>query len=125
MKIGKLEGTPEEIKDFFQNSGLNVSDYLEKTEQPLKPVCFIAPVIIVIAALLWLTLFAPSRAALQTFLFLCGCGGGIWLAATIQIRFKNTWASIFVAVGTVLVMMVAIGIATPADIVKQLKELKK
>jgi hypothetical protein len=44
MKIGKMEGSPEEIKNFFQDNGLNIPDFLEKPEAPLKPIWLIAPV---------------------------------------------------------------------------------
>lgn len=125
MKIGNTEGTPEEIKDFFQNNSLNIIDYLEKPEQPLKPVWFIVPVSLVIAALLCLTLLAPTQTSLRTLVFLLGCSAGFWLAVNVQIRFKNAWATFFVAVGAVLVMLVAIGIVAPLDMVKYLKELRK
>jgi energy-coupling factor transporter transmembrane protein EcfT len=125
MKIGKMEGSPEEIRDFFQNNGLNIADYLERLEPSLKAVWFIVPVILVIASLSWLTLLTPTHAPIQTFVFLIGCGGGIWLAVDVQIRFKNTWAAVFVAVGTVLIMLVAIGMVTPREMIQHLKELKK
>jgi uncharacterized membrane protein len=125
MKIGKMEGSPEEIKDFFQNIDLNIADYLERTEQPMKSIWFVLPVVMVIFSLSWLTLFAPSLVALQTFIFSIGCGGGIWLAVNVQIRFKNTWAAVFVAIGAVLLMMVAIGLVTPTEMLQSLKEFKK
>jgi uncharacterized membrane protein len=125
MKIGNTEGTPEEIKDFFENNSLNIIDYLEKPDQPLKPVWFIVPVSLVIAALLCLTLLAFTLTSVRTLVFLLGCSAGFWLAVNVQIRFKNAWATFFVAVGTVLVMLVAIGMVAPIDMLQHLKELRK
>ncbi len=125
MKIGKLEGNPEEIKDFFRRSGLNIEDYLERAEPPLKAGWFVAPVLFVIASLAWLTLLSPSNSNLQTFIFLIGCGAAVFLARILQIRFKNTWAAFFVAIGVVLILLVAIGIITPFELIQYLKELRK
>ena len=124
MKIGKLEGSPEEIRDFIENNGLNIEDYLDRPQPPLKLVWLIVPVCVIIVQLSWLTLFAPTSIALQTFVFLIGCGAGIWLAVNVQIRFQSTWAATFVAVGVVLIMLVAIGMLSPAELVQQLKEIR-
>ncbi len=125
MKIGNTEGTPEEIRDFYQNNGLNIADYVEKPEQPLKTIWFVVPVCLVVIALLYLTLSASTQISVRTLVFLLGSGAGLWLAANMQIRFKNTWATAFVAVGVVLFMLVALGLMAPLDMMKYLKELKK
>ena len=125
MKFGKqMEGSPEEIRDFFQNNGLNITDYIERPESPLKPIWFIVPVCLILLSLSCLTLLAPLRPSMQTFVFLLGCGAGIWLAVNVQLRFKNTWAAVFVAVGTILIMLVAIGTVTPVEMIQQLRKLK-
>ena len=124
MKFGKIEGTPEEIRDFFQNNGLNIIDYLERPEPPLKPIWFIVPTILLIAALICLTLLKPVQTSLQTFVFLIGSGVGIWLAVSLQIRFKNTWVAVFVAIAIQLIMLVAIGKVTPIEMFQCLKGLK-
>jgi hypothetical protein len=125
MKFGKqMEGSPEEIRDFFQNNGLNITDYIERPELPLKPIWFIVPVCLILLSLSCLTLLAPLRPSMQTFVFLLGCGAGIWLAVNVQLRFKNTWAAVFVAIGTILIMLVAIGTVTPVEMIQQLRKLK-
>ena len=125
MKMGKLEGSQEEIHDFFQNNGLNIQDYLEKPEPPLKRIWFIVPVLLIAGAISLLTLIAPSAESAQKFLFLTGFGAGIWLAVNVQIRYKNAWAAFFTAVGTVLLMLVAIGEMAPSELVQHMKDLKK
>jgi len=58
MKLGKAEGTPEEIKNFFENHGLNPADYFEKTENPLHWKWIAIPVSVVAISLL---LFGVAR----------------------------------------------------------------
>lgn len=124
MKIGKMVGSPEEIRDFIENNGLNIEDYLELPQSRPKLVWSIPPVCLFIVVLCWLTLFPPTSIALQTFIFLIGCLGAIWLAVNVQIRFQNTWATTFLVVGTVLIMLVAIGVLSPEELIQQLKEIK-
>jgi len=125
MKFGnKMEGSPEEIRDFFQNNGLNITDYMGRPELPLKTVWFVVPVCLIVVSLACLTLLMPLRMSVQTFVFLLGCGAGIWLAVNVQLRFKNTWAAVFVAIGTILIMLVAIGTVTPTEMIQQLNKFK-
>lgn len=125
MKMGQIEGSPEEIRDFFQNNGLNIADYIEKPEDPLKPIWLIVPAIILALAFSSLTLFAPQTPATQNLIFLFGCGAGIWLTVSVQIKFKNTWAAGFIAIGSILIMLVAIGLITPTEMMQHLKEIQK
>lgn len=124
MKVGQMEGSPEEIRDFFQNNGLNIADYIEKPEIPLKPVWLIVPAVILTLAFSSLSLFAPQSSAIKNLIFLFGCGSGIWLSVSVQIKFKNTWAAGFVAIGSILIMLVAIGIITPAEMLEHLKDIR-
>lgn len=125
MKIGNVEGSPEEITDFFQDNGLNMADYLEKPDSPMKSAWFIAPVPVIIGSIFWLVLFAPSSSSMKTFLFIIGCCAGLWLAASVQIRYKNTVAAIIIALGIILLMLVALGVITPLEMFQHAKELKK
>lgn len=125
MKIGKAEGSPEEIKDFFQANSLNIIDYLEKPEQPLKPVWFIVPVCLIISALVLLMLLTSLQTPVRSLVSLLGCSAGFWLAVNVQIRFKNTVATVFTAVGAVLIILVGSGTITPIGMVEYLSKLKK
>ena len=51
MKLGDLEGTPKEIKDFFENSGLRVSDYFQPPEKPIHGCWVFMPAIILLGVL--------------------------------------------------------------------------
>ncbi len=84
MKLGKMEGTPEEIRDFFQNNGLNIEDYLEKPDTPISRIWFIILANLIVASIVILTLVQPTSKAIRTFLlFVSGCGSGFWLAVII------------------------------------------
>lgn len=123
MKYGKAEGTPEEISNFYENSGLKLAEYL-KPERPLKPIWLIAPGFFIVVCLAGLTLCALST-GVRSFVFLLGCGAGIWLAVALQIRFKNTWAAVFAVVGTLLLMLVAIGVVQPVEMIQYFKDFNK
>jgi hypothetical protein len=124
MKIGNMEGTPEEIKNFIVINDCNLQDILNLPEPPLNLLWFVPPVILTIISLSCLTLFRPNSETLKPFLFLIGCGAGIWLSVNVQLRFKNSLATVLVALGTVLIMLVAAGYITPIEIFRSLKELK-
>lgn len=124
MKIGNFEGTPEEITNFFvKNSSLNLSDYLEKPEQPLRPKWLVWPIAYIILILAALTLL-PLSSGPKTFFFLLGCGGGIWLALALHVRFK-IWATGLSFFGILLLMLVAAGFLQPGEMVQCLKAFNK
>ena len=120
-----MEGSPQEIRDVFADNGLNAEDYLERPESPIKPAWLFAPGVLVVLSFSWLTLLKPISDSFQTFLFLIGCGAGIWLSVCVQIRFKSPWAAGLVAVSTILIMLVAIGVITPREMLDHLKDMKQ
>jgi asparagine N-glycosylation enzyme membrane subunit Stt3 len=125
MKFGPFEGTPEEINNFFQNNGLNISDYIALPEEPIKAIWFAIPSTLILCTLAVLTLFRPSGASGVTFLFLIGCGGGLWLAVNTQLRFKNPWATGLIAICCLLLLLVALGVLTPIQMLEEVRSLKK
>ncbi|HYB92859.1 MAG TPA: hypothetical protein VED00_01800 [archaeon] len=124
MKIGKVEGSPKEIYNFFQNNGLDISEYLEKPVPPLKPIWLIIPSIIIIVSMAVLTLFT-LHSDVMTFVFVVGCGACVWLAAMLQIKFKNASATVFLLFGALLIMLVAFGVVKPIEIIQYFKDFKK
>lgn len=125
MKMGNMEGSPEEIKDFYQENDLNIAEYIEKPENPLKPIWLIVPAIIFALSFSYLTLSAPQSPPTQKMIFLFGCGAGIWLSVSVQIRFNNICAAGIVLIGSILMMLVAIGVITPIEMMQHLKETQK
>lgn len=125
MKLANLEGTPEEIKNFFQDNGLKAENFFEPAESPIQTRWLVAPGILTFIALAVLTLFQGATAPQRTFLFVAVCFLGIWWAVVLQLRFKNTWATGIVAVGCLLLALVALGVVTPIQMLEEVKGLKK
>lgn len=124
MKVGKMEGSPQEIKDLCENNGLNIEDYLDKREQPLGKFWFIAPAFLFVLSIVVLTLTASLQKGWQTLVFLLGCCCALWLAVSVQLHFKNTWATTFIAIGGLLLMLVALGVVTPQELLQHAKDFK-
>lgn len=124
MKLGKAEGTPEEIKDFFENHGLNPEDYFEKTESPLHWKWIAIPGSIVAVSVILLVFLDNVTPKTHILLFLAGAGCACWSAVSLQIRFKNGWATTVAAVGALLLLLVAAGLITPQETVDAIKGFK-
>lgn len=127
MKLGPMEGSPEEIKNFFQDNGLRAADYLAVPGAPIaiRTVWFVVSGVVVVSALAILTLFTPTTQGLATFVFLVGCAGGLWLAINAQIRFQSLWATGIIVVGCLLLMLVALGAVTPIGMLQEIKSWRK
>lgn len=125
MKIGKMEGTPEEIRGFCEGNNIDIARFLELGDSPLKPIWLLTPIVFIIVAIGWLLLASPENHSMRTFIFLVGCGAGIWLAVCIQLRFKSTWSAGFVAVGILLLMLVAFGVIAPQEMIQHFKDISK
>ncbi len=124
MKIGPIEGSSEEINNFFQDNGLRASDYIILPHPPIKATWLMLPGAVLFLALVILTFVALSKAGAR-FVFLIGAGSGLWLAVIAQLRFKSPLATGLIAVGCLLLMLVAVGAVTPLEVLRELKELKK
>jgi hypothetical protein len=124
VKFGQFEGSPEEIKNFFQDNGLKVEDFLNPPEKPIRTLWFVVPSVLVVIAIAAFTVFTPSAAGALLFVFLLGCASSLWLAVNVQLRFKNAVATGIVAVGLLLLLLVATGVLTPKEMLPTIKELR-
>ena len=118
MKLGDLEGTPEEIKDFFENNGLALNDYFQPPDKPIHPAWLFIPTIIVVISVLWPN-FA-DRTSPQTLPFLLGCLGIVWLTISLQIRYKRITVSSIAVFGCMAVLVVSYRLLTPLEAIQQL-----
>lgn len=116
MKLGPAEGTPEEIKNFLENQGLQADKFFQEPEKPIAAHWFITATLIIACAIVVLMFFKFTDTRWQTFTFLVGCGGSLWLAANVQLRFKNSWASGGVLIACILFLLVALGVLLPSDL---------
>lgn len=125
MKIGPVDGNVEEIRDLLENNGLNLSDFLEKPEPPLRLNFIVIPAMIFAFVLLVLVIFGNSLPKVAVTLFyLMAFASGTWLTGSIQIRFKNGFATFCVAVGALLMLLVAAGIFSLEDTANFVKGFK-
>jgi hypothetical protein len=123
MKIGKMEGTPEEIRGLIEDNGLKISDYLEKPEKPIAKIWLVIPSVLLVLSYAILV-FAPSLPAeAKTFTFLFGCCSGLWLSACTHILYKNNWVAMAVLFVALLVMLVALGVMRPIDLASQAQKV--
>lgn len=116
MKIGPVEGTPEEVKNFFQNYGLKLSDYFEKPESSLQTRWLIIPSALFVASFILLAFVGDDYSKTKLVLFLSGFASGVWLAVCVHIRFKTAWGAGVIILAGLLIMLVALGVVKPEQL---------
>lgn len=125
MKIGPVEGTSEEVKDFFENNGLNLSEYLQKPEPPLSNIWLIIPSVIFVICFGCLTLSNISTANWKIFIFLLGFASSVWLGVSVHIRFKSNWGAGAIILAGLLIMLVALGVIEPKELLEHYEKTQK
>jgi FtsH-binding integral membrane protein len=123
MKIGDLEGSSEEIHDFFQNNGLKVEDYFQQPQKPIGKFWIVVFGLLVLVSLAMLVLEFSADPKVRKLIFIVSCFLSLCWSATFQVKFKNTWATSFVAIGCVLLALVAYGVYTPEDMFNAIQKL--
>jgi len=131
MKVGNMEGSPQEIKDFIENNGLNIHDYLEKSEQPKLPenplgkIWFVIPSLLYLTSIIGLILNSTLDKNWQNLIFLIGCCNTIWLSAIVQIRFNSLKTTILIAISGLLILLMAFEVITANELLQHAKEIIK
>jgi hypothetical protein len=125
MKIANIEGTTDEIKNFFQDNGLNAADFFEAPDTPIRTRWLVSPGVCVFVTLAALTLIPNLAPQSKTFVFVATCFFSIWWSLVLQVRFKNAWATGIVAGGCLLLALVALGVVTPVQMLEEVKSIKK
>lgn len=93
MKIGNINGTPEEIKNFLVDNGFRASDFLDLPKKiELKWITIPASLFIVFSFILWIV-NRPSS-PIYVFLIIINISTLCWLTASIHLRFKSFFVSI-------------------------------
>jgi hypothetical protein len=118
MKFGPVEGTEEEVNNLFQNNGLNLSEYIVKPDVPLKKIWLILPSTVLVACFSVLTLSDSLSNSVKMFVFLLGFSASVWAAVSVNIRFKSAWGSGALMLGGVLIMLVALGVISPVELLE-------
>jgi hypothetical protein len=123
MKIGTLEGSPQEIKDLVDNHGLRIEDYLETPTGALAKRWLLAPAGVVALSLILMAVIPGLSHQALILLFVLGLAGGTWLTVAVEIRFRNTVATSAVAIGVLLALLVAAGLIAPRETIDELRKL--
>ena len=125
MKLGQIEGTPEEITNLFQNNNTNIFDYITRPEQPIKTIWLIVPIILFLCAICTIIFIIPNDVHWRTFVFIIGCCSGLWFSTIIQLRYKSPWVTGLIAICCLLLLLVALGNITPMQMLDEFKSIKK
>ena len=124
MKVGRVDGSPEEIRNFIQNCGLKVEDFLENTDKKNTKIYYILPVVSFIILAILLVFSQVFSYQIKLLILILGSCSSIWLAININLQHKNITASIIVIISAVVILLVAYGIILPEEIIDTLKDLK-
>ncbi len=126
MKLGPLDGSVEEVRDLLENHGLRIEDYIEKPAVPLETKFLILPAVVLAISLLLLTLLSDyCSLTILTLIYLLGFAGSLWLTVSIQLRFKNMPATFVVAIGSLVMILVASGIFSPKEATEFIKGFRE
>ena len=125
MKFKGVEGSSEEINNFFRDNGLNLTDFFERPKPSLPNWHFITSALLFALAVAVLVLRLFSSEEWAFLVFLGGLAGAIWLTAALQIRFENVWASVFVLFGLFVILLMAHGQITPTEALREFEKLKE
>lgn len=124
MKLGQAEGTPEEIKNFIENNGLDPTKFFETQQNPTSKKWFIGPLFLLLTSILGLIFIPPEYKKAITIFFVIGTVGLVWICTLIQILFKNVWATCFLGIGTIFILLIAMGIVSPSDLPEEARKWK-
>lgn len=118
MKVGSVEGTSEEVNNLFQNNGLNLTEYLQKPEAPLSITWLITPSVFFVICFGGLSLFRIASENWKIFIFLIGLSSSVWLGVSVHIRFKSSWGATAIILVGLLIMLVALGVIEPKELLE-------
>ena len=124
MKFGGVEGTPEEIKDHFENYGLNPLDYFDKPKEKLSMVWIVVPSVFFVLSFAVLNFTHELGDKVKLFIFLSGLCACVWTAVSVHIRFKSGWGAGSIIFIGLLVMLVALEVLQPAQLLEHIKPQK-
>lgn len=125
MKVGSVEGTPQEVRDLFENNGLDLSAYITKPETPLHRIWLIIPASALVICFGVLSLISNIPSNGKVFIFLVGFAASAWLGISIHIKFKTSWGAFAAILAGLLIMLVSLGVLTPAQLLEYYKNFQK
>lgn len=107
MKVGKLEGSPQEIHDFFVITKSDVSKYIESPGK-ISRIYFIVAIVLLLLSFFFLvfSIFPPV-------FFIIGLACVSFLSVCVQIRYENKFATCCTAFFGFTVLLIALGALSP------------
>ncbi len=120
MKIGNVEGSPQEITDFFENNGLDLSALIELPPNDVHWRWVAIPTALTLPEIL-LLVFAELPDNARLFITLLACGFIIWLGNSVKSRW-GSWSAIFTAIAAFLLVAVSAGYISLGEIVVAIRE---
>lgn len=123
MRIGNVEGTPQEIKDMFDNQGFRFEDYLGKPYLPPKKIWVAIPICLTILILMTIVIIGDIDIRLTSVLYILCFATGIWSTCSIQYTLKNTSVTVIVAIGIMILILVVFQYIKPQDTIPLIKKI--
>lgn len=122
MKFKDFEGSSEEISNFFQNNGLNISDYLNVN--PEKKVerywIFILVALFIILNIIVCFVEQNNKCYVPlTILSLASLGG---LVGVVQHNYEKSTVSFIIGISGLLIMVISYKILSPKETIEKVKE---
>lgn len=121
MKIGPIEGTVEEISNFFQNNGGNLSDFIKKPTPQLKNRWILIPSILFLICFIILLFIQNQSNEMKLLFFLFGFASSVWIAISTNIRYSSTWNSVLIIISSLLMLAVVYGIMSLQEVIDYFK----
>lgn len=108
-KNSEIEGTKEEIHDFFQNNGLDVNTFFI-TPKPLHSGWVVTPIIIWVILLIIGIFQEIEHVKVRTLIFLLMASCSVWIAATIKKKYEYDVTFVtFITIILIVLSMAGIG----------------
>ncbi|MDR2309323.1 MAG: hypothetical protein LBE53_19295 [Paucimonas sp.] len=126
MKIGDLEGSPQEIHDLFKNNGMDLSAFISA---PMKKRWLVLPVVFTVLVLLVNSLgqvFYPGfNAKCLSVAIMVQLVCVIWLVVSVQLKFDSTATTVVLAISCLIIVAMTAGLMTLTDAINLVKTLKE
>lgn len=124
MKIGSIDGTPEEIKNLCENNGLDLTQYIEKPGQHMHKGWLLAPAITFVGCLIASVVVKNNFPNYSMLAFCITLATVCWLAIAVQVKFSNAWATAIACLGLFLIALLSFGYIMPNDVIAEVSKLK-
>jgi ABC-type dipeptide/oligopeptide/nickel transport system permease component len=119
MKFGPIEGTPQEVKDYMENNGLDPNKYFEvKNINKISVGWIFGSSLLFLAMIITLTFLNTSSFFLPALLVTIFIA--IFCTAIIHLHYENSWCSTMVGVGLFVLISLAAGFVTPKQAISQI-----